>query len=138
MSKQRLDPVSEQTIDWMVQLRAGTPDAMLQERFNAWLAKDPAHAQAWDKLQQRLSGSFSPLRSLDDRLPGQAGEARQLLLQPHTTRRDTLRAIAGLGLLGGGLWLGARSRWVIRCWPICPPAVVSARTSTWLTAAACA
>lgn len=109
MSKQRLDPVSEQTIDWMVQLRAGTPDAMLQERFNAWLAKDPAHVQAWDKLQQRLSGSFSPLRSLDNRLPGQAGEARQLLLQPHATRRDTLRAIAGLGLLGGGLWLGARS-----------------------------
>ena len=73
MSKQRLDPVSEQTIDWMVQLRAGTPDAMLQERFNAWLAKDPAHVQAWDKLQQRLSGSFSALRSLNNRLPGKTG-----------------------------------------------------------------
>ncbi|VVO30243.1 FecR domain-containing protein [Pseudomonas fluorescens] len=109
MNKTRLDPVSEQAIDWMVSLRAGTPDAALQARFNAWLAMDPAHAQAWAKLQERLGGSFNTVRALDRRVPGQAGEARQLLLQPHGSRRDALRVIAGLGLLGGGLWLGARS-----------------------------
>ncbi|VVN91748.1 FecR domain-containing protein [Pseudomonas fluorescens] len=109
MNKTRLDPVSEQAIDWMVRLRAGTPDAALQARFNAWLAMDPAHAQAWAKLQERLDGSFNTVRALDRRVPGQAGEARQLLLQPHGSRRDALRVIAGLGLLGGGLWLGARS-----------------------------
>ena len=107
MSKQRLDPLSEQTIDWMVKLRAATPDAALQERFNLWLAKDPAHAQAWEQLHRRLGGSFNTLRTLEQRLPGQAGEARQLLLQPSASRRDALRAITGLGLLGGGLWLGA-------------------------------
>jgi transmembrane sensor len=42
-------------------------------------------------------------------LPGQSEHARQILLQPHASRRDALRVIAGLGLLGGGLWLGARS-----------------------------
>lgn len=109
MNKTRLDPVSEQAIDWMVRLRAGKPDAALQERFNAWLAMDPAHAQSWEKLQERLGGSFNTVRALDRRVPGQAGEARQLLLQPHGSRRDALRVIAGLGLLGGGLWLGARS-----------------------------
>ena len=109
MSKRLLDPVSEQTIDWMVKLRADTPDAALLERFNAWLAKDPAHTQAWDQLHKRLGGSFNTLRSLDQRSPGQAGEARQLLLQPIAARRDALRAIAGLSLLGGGLWLGASS-----------------------------
>jgi transmembrane sensor len=109
MNKTRLDPVSEQAIDWMVRLRAGTPDAALQTRFNAWLAMDPAHAQAWAKLQERLGGSFNTVRALDRRVPGQAGEARQLLLQPHGSRRDALRVLAGLGLLGGGLWLGARS-----------------------------
>ncbi|QCY12031.1 iron dicitrate transport regulator FecR [Pseudomonas sp. MPC6] len=67
------------------------------------------HAQAWAKLQERLGGSFNTVRALDRRVPGQAGEARQLLLQPHGSRRDALRVIAGLGLLGGGLWLGARS-----------------------------
>ena len=106
MSKARLDPVSEQAIDWMVRLRAGKPDALLQERFNAWLGMDPAHAQAWARLQERLGGSWNTLRSLDKRLPG---EARQVLLQPQGSRREVLRAITGLGLLGGGLWLAARS-----------------------------
>ncbi len=110
MSKPRLDPVSEQAIDWMVRLRAGTPDAALLERFNAWLAMDRAHSQAWATLQDRLGGSFNTVRALDRRLPGQASEARQVLLQPHASRRDALRVIAGLGLLGGGVWLGAGSQ----------------------------
>ncbi len=109
MSAPRLDPISEQAIDWMVKLRAGQPDPQLQERFNAWLAQDPAHLQVWNTMQERLGGSFNTLRALDRRVPGQAGAARQLLLQPQGTRRDALRVIAGLGLLGGGLWLGARS-----------------------------
>ncbi|MEE8875823.1 FecR family protein [Pseudomonas helleri] len=109
MSELRLDPVSEQSIDWMVKLRADTPDAALLERFNAWLAADPAHVHAWDTLQKRLGGSFNTVRALDRRLPGQASEARLVLLQPSTTRRDALRTLAGLGLLGGGLWLGASS-----------------------------
>ena len=109
MSKLRLDPVSEQAIDWMVKLRAGTPDAALQTRFNAWLAMDPAHLQAWTQLQDRLGASFNTVRALDRRLPGQASEARQILLQPQGSRRDALRVIAGLGLLGGSLWLCART-----------------------------
>lgn len=109
MSKPALDPVSEQAIDWMVKLRAGTPNAALQARFNQWLSQDPTHQQAWTLLHDRLGGAFNTVRALDKRVPGQAGEARQLLLQPHASRRDALRVIAGLGLLGGGLWLGARS-----------------------------
>lgn len=109
MSKVRLDPAAEQAIDWMVRLRAGTADSRLQERFTLWLNADPSHAQAWERLQQRLGGAYQTVRSLDRRLPGQAGEARQVLLQPQGSRRDVLRAMAGLGLLGGGLWLGARS-----------------------------
>ncbi|BBP70481.1 sensor [Pseudomonas sp. Seg1] len=110
MSKTRLDPISEQAIDWMVRLRAGTPDAALQQRFNAWLAMDRAHSQAWDNLQERLGGSFNTVRTLDRRLPGQASEARQVLLQPQASRRDALRMIAGLGLLGGSLLLGSKTR----------------------------
>lgn len=110
MSKTRLDPVSEQAIDWMVKLRAGTPDAAMQERFNAWLTMDRTHSQAWAKLQERVGGSFNTVRALDRRLPGQAGEARQVLLQTQGSRRDALRVIAGLGLLGGSVWLGARTQ----------------------------
>ena len=54
MSAPRLDPISEQAIDWMVKLRAGQPDPQLQERFNAWLAQDLSP----DKLAQK---PFSPL-----------------------------------------------------------------------------
>lgn len=110
MSKRRIDPVTEQAIDWMVKLRAGTPDTRLQERFNAWLLMDRAHRQAWDTLQERLGDTFKPFRTLDQRLPGQAGEARQVLLQPQASRRDALRVIAGLGLLGGGLLLGSKTQ----------------------------
>ncbi|EJN31404.1 MULTISPECIES: FecR family protein [unclassified Pseudomonas] len=110
MSKARLDPVSEQAIDWMVKLRAATPDTATQARFDAWLASDRAHSQAWDKLQERLGASFNTVRTLDRRLPGQASEARQVLLQPQASRRDALRVIAGLGLLGGSLWLGSKSQ----------------------------
>ena len=111
MSKPRLDPATEQAIDWMVKLRADTPNAALQERFNAWLTVDRAHSQAWAKLQDSVGGSFNTVRALDRRLPGHASEARQVLLHPQGSRRDALRVLAGLGLLGGGAWLGARSQW---------------------------
>ncbi|WP_338001310.1 DUF4880 domain-containing protein, partial [Pseudomonas brassicae] len=93
----------------MVRLSADRNDTRLHARFDAWLHSDPAHAQAWCRLQERLGSSFGTLRALEKRLPGQAGEARRVLMQPGTTRRDVLRAIGGLGLLGGGLWLAARS-----------------------------
>ncbi|PWB32895.1 iron dicitrate transport regulator FecR [Pseudomonas sp. SDI] len=110
MSTLRLDPLSEQAIDWMVRLNACTPPApALLARFNAWLDQDPAHGQAWARLQERVGGSFNTVRTLERRLPGQAGEARQVLLQPHASRRDALRMLGGLGLLGGGLWLGAQT-----------------------------
>lgn len=109
MSRPQLDPTSEQAIDWMVSLQAGTPSAALLERFNRWLLLDPANAQAWARLQERVGGSFTTVRALDQRHPGQAGEARQVLLQPGVSRRDALRGFAGLGLLGSGLWLGAHT-----------------------------
>lgn len=109
MNRQRLDPASDQAIDWMVSLRAGTPNPALLERFNVWLGTDPAHAQAWARLQERVGGAFNTVRALDQRHPGQADEARQVLLQPRVSRRHALRAMAGLGLLGGGLWMGAKS-----------------------------
>ncbi len=99
--KLRLDPVSEQSIDWMVKRALAYPDAALQERFNAWLAADPAHARV-DTLQKRLGGSFNTVRALDS-LPGQAGEARCVLLQP-STLGGTL--CAGRLLLGGAVMAG--------------------------------
>lgn len=109
MSARSLDSVTERAIDWMVELNAASPDPALLRRVDQWLAQDPRHQHAWDLLQQRLGRPCAALRALDQRVPGQASEARQLLLQPTRTRRDVLRSLAGLGLLGGGLWAGWRS-----------------------------
>ncbi|MCY1267511.1 Protein FecR [compost metagenome] len=102
MSRVQLDRAAEEAIAWMVRLRAGRKDARQQARFQAWLARDPAHDQAWTHLQQSLGGHYDVVR----RAPG---EMREPLLQPELGRRDLLRGLAGLGLLGGGLWLASRN-----------------------------
>lgn len=110
MSRAQLDRAGKEAIDWMVRFRAGQPDQRLHTRFDQWLASDPSHGEAWERLQARLGNHYDTLRNLERRAPGQAGEARQLLLQPATTRRDVLRGFLGVGLLGGGLWLAGRSQ----------------------------
>ncbi|MDD1014916.1 FecR domain-containing protein [Pseudomonas rubra] len=109
MNRQRLDPSAEAAIDWMVRLSSGNCDAQAHSDFSQWLGSDPAHAQAWARLQERLGGACQTVRNFERRAPGQAGEARQLLLQGNGSRRELLRAFVGIGVLGGGLWLGARS-----------------------------
>lgn len=104
-----LDPISEQAIDWLVQINAGTPDDALLQRLARWLAQDPAHRQAWEHLQRRLGKPCAALRALEQRAPGHAAEARRLLLQPTHSRREVLGALAALGLVGGTLWNGWRS-----------------------------
>ncbi|MEE1890952.1 FecR family protein [Pseudomonas carassii] len=109
MSARSLDPIGEQAIDWMVALNARTPDDALLRQLEQWLRQDPAHQQAWDRLQQRLGKPCAALRALEQRAPGQAAEARRVLLQPTHSRREVLGALASLGLLGGALWGGWRS-----------------------------
>lgn len=110
MSRTQLDRAGGEAIDWMVRFRAGQPDQRLHARFEQWLASDPSHGEAWERLQARLGSHYDTLRQLERRAPGQAGEARQVLLQPATTRRDVLRGFLGIGVLGGGLWLAGRSQ----------------------------
>ncbi len=109
MSSRPLDAISEQAIDWMVALNAGTPDDALLQRLAHWLQQDPAHQQAWERLQARLGRPIATLRALEQRAPGQAAEARQVLLQPTHSRREVLAALTGVGLFGAALWGGWRS-----------------------------
>ncbi|MBB4861862.1 transmembrane sensor [Pseudomonas nitritireducens] len=101
MSDVQLDSAGEQAIDWMVRLRSGHADVRLQRQLQAWLNSDPAHADAWARLQRGLGAPYDNLR----RMPG----AADLLLHQQGSRRQLLRGLAGLGLLGGGLWLTASS-----------------------------
>lgn len=101
MSEVQLDAAAEQAIDWMVRLRSGHADVRLQRQLQAWLSSDPAHADAWARLQRGLGAPYDNLR----RMPG----AADLLLHQQGSRRQLLRGLAGLGVLGGGLWLTASS-----------------------------
>lgn len=101
-----LDPATEEAIDWMVRLDAGRAGADVQQRFAQWHASDARHAQAWSALQQRLGQPLDTVRALDSRLPGQAREAREVLLRP--TRRTLLRAVALAAPVGAGLLLADR------------------------------
>ncbi len=101
MSEVQLDTAAEQAIDWMVRLRSGHADVRLQRQLQAWLNSDPAHADAWARLQRGLGAPYDNLR----RMPG----AADLLLHQQGSRRQLLRGLAGLGVLGGGLWMTASS-----------------------------
>lgn len=101
-----LDPATEEAIDWMVRLDAGRAGADVQQRFAQWHASDVRHAQAWNALQQRLGQPLDAVRALDSRLPGQARQAREVLLRP--TRRTLLRALALAAPVGAGLLLADR------------------------------
>ena len=45
------DPVVRQAIAWWARLQSGLADARDRESCSAWLAEDPAHRLAWDRLQ---------------------------------------------------------------------------------------
>lgn len=102
MSEAPLGRAAEEAIAWMVQLRAGTPSVRQKARFEAWLASDTAHQQAWAQLQRGLGGHYERVRQAP-------GHLRDSLLHSEPNRRDLLRGLVGLGLLGGSLWLAARS-----------------------------
>lgn len=105
MSDARLDRAGEEAIAWMVRLHSGNASARQQAGFEQWLSSDTAHRDAWRRLQEGLGNHYDTLRTFERRTPGSAHEA---LLQPDIDRRTLLRGLVGLGLLGGGLWLGAR------------------------------
>ena len=102
MSRRVLNPAAEQAVAWMVRLRSGRDDARQQALFQQWLGDDPANVHAWEQLQRGLGEHFEVVR----RAPG---ALRDTLLQPEVGRRDVLRAMAGLSVLGGSLWFAASS-----------------------------
>ncbi|MHC6225655.1 DUF4880 domain-containing protein [Pseudomonas sp. X10] len=84
----------EQAIEWTACLRSGEVTPGEQRAFEDWLAADPAHAQAWQRVQGHLTRTLVPLVTADPAL-------RRTLQTPAVNRRHLLRgalAIAGVGL----------------------------------------
>ncbi len=78
-------------IDWVVRKKEGPLSRKEQAAFRAWLAADPAHAAAYDDIEQ-LSADLSELR-----LPGQARPA-------HASRRK-LQLASAAACAAAAAWL---------------------------------
>jgi transmembrane sensor len=106
------DPMHTAAI-WWTQLRDPEPSTDLLERWNAWMAADPANAQAFAQLnalgeaiahapsgqRQQLIDEFAPRRAARPRRPRLAAAAAVIGL-----------ALGGWWLLRGGLDMAAPSR----------------------------
>lgn len=91
-------------IDWMVRLRSGSASAEELQRFETWRAADPAHARAWQRIEEWLAQPLKAMAGIERRLPGQPTRIRSLLPQPAgPSRRALLRTLAllapGMGAL---------------------------------------
>ncbi|MBI0330427.1 FecR family protein [Burkholderia plantarii] len=87
-----LDSAMREAVQWEVRLRAGNAAREERDRFEAWRRADPAHEQAWTRLQGGLA-RFSPLH-------GASGTAvRSALNEPSHARRRLLKAGGAAGAL---------------------------------------
>lgn len=91
-----IDPILHQALEWQVTFWSGNVSADEKAAFQFWLARAPAHQEAWQKAQ-----------SLHARLAGLPGEIGGQVLRgapPRQGRRRMLGAL--LWLAGGGIAIG--------------------------------
>jgi len=105
-AQRQADPATGEAIQWMVRLRSGHVSAEQQRAFEHWMAGDARRAQAWARLAGGVDAPYAALRAVDARLPGQAREAREVLLRP--SRRHALRALMLAVPAGGALVMADR------------------------------
>lgn len=115
-----LDALTEQAIDWMVELRSGAVDETQRAAFAAWLAADARHLHAWQSLGGALDATFGHASAGQGRASGARTDAVANAIQQASVlsarRRRVLRAalgVAGLGL--GSSWV-ARSSGLLADW----------------------
>lgn len=115
-----LDALTEQAIDWMVELRSGAVSDAQRAAFHAWLAADTRHRVAWQSLGGALDATFGQARAEKRQASGVRTEAVAHAIEQAAVlsarRRHMLRAalgVAGLGL--GSSWV-ARSSGLLADW----------------------
>lgn len=109
------DPVAEQAIAWMVLFQSGEAGPDDQRRFADWRARDPRHAQAWERMQGAVQRSVAPIRQVERCAPEQSRLAEQVMLRPPATPGRRRLARQALGLAAVGVATGAL---VDRWWPL--------------------
>lgn len=103
MSKTKLDPITRDAIDWVLRLESGHACSSERQVFKAWLAENPEHKAAWQRVAGLLKNPLADLQSVDRRSPGQLQAARKALLDTSSpVRKKALQGGVLLLLLGLG------------------------------------
>lgn len=108
MSREEWEAIEDEAHGWAVDLGTGRPTARDVEAFKRWLARGPAHAQAWSRASRAWRDMDAVARALDARRPrGQsrprAAAGRRLFLGAAVSAcgAAAVAAVAGPAL---GLW----------------------------------
>lgn len=80
MSTAKVDPITRAAINWMLRLESGQACPSERQVFKAWLAENPAHLAAWQRVAGVLQAPMADLQSVERRSPGQLQAARRALL----------------------------------------------------------
>lgn len=91
------DRLAEEAIQWMVLLRSGMASEADRQRFEAWRAADPAHAEVMRRLEGGLGAVALPP------LPAVQRQAARQMLEQRPRRVSSLRRVLVLGGLGIGV-----------------------------------
>ena len=91
----------EAAIQWQVCLSSGTASDADRAAFARWLAENPSHHGAWQRLNAALDGTLHRLKA---DLLADGDPLRRSLVRPQLAQR---RRLAKLALTGGVLLLGA-------------------------------
>lgn len=103
MSRARVDPITRTAIDWMLRLESGHACPSQRQVFKAWLAENPEHLAAWQRVAGVLKTPVADLKSVERRSPGQLRAAREVLLaSPPVTGKGVIKSGLLVVLLGLG------------------------------------
>lgn len=95
-----IDPaILKEAAGWLVRFQSETLSPSAREAFDHWRGRSAAHAAAWQRAEDMLRG-FGQVP------PRIAGDTLRRLDRPG--RRQAVRALAGLLVLGPAAWLAAR------------------------------
>ena len=105
MSTAKVDSTTRAAIDWMLRLESGNASPSERQVFKAWLAEDPAHLAAWQRVANALS--FNPrARATDPDLLKQVQRmlnGRSFFTRHKALQHALLAVLVGLGVLASGL-----------------------------------
>lgn len=101
-SRVQTEAAADEAIEWMSLLRSGAVSVVEREAFARWREADPAHEQAWLRLERALRSTFDPAAG-GIRRAGDTRLAHRVLLSP--PRRRLMRGALALAGVSGGLWL---------------------------------